>query len=680
MVITDRELFILLNLFFLLGAFSSLALNKYPSLSNYTSSAFSLMGSLCGIFLSIHILASGEELTFKAPTFIPWIDFCFSIDGLAAFFILVISLLALATAIYSMGYNRGFYDRNVGLLGSGVNLFLLSMIGVVSVDNALVFLIFWEVMSLVSYFLVVYEYEKGESVKAGLIYIIMAHGGTAFITAAFLFLYRFSGSFSFDAFRATSATLPNYLKDILFIFSLLGFGTKAGIVPLHIWLPRAHPAAPSNVSALMSGVMIKVAIYGFIRMVLDVLGGGSLWWGVLVLTVAAVSAFLGVLYALVEHDLKRLLAYHSVENIGIILLGVGAAMIFSSFGAKEAAGIALVAGLFHVLNHALFKGLLFFGAGAVLYSTHNRNIEELGGLIKKMPLTGFFFLIGAVSISGLPPFNGFVSEWLMFQGLLLGFSLPDALIRVLLPIAGVVLGFSSALAASCFVKAFGITFLGLPRSGHAQEAVEVPFPMCLSMGILAGLCLALGVLPQYLLSLISNISSSLLHAEVSLWPKEASWVAVIPIKLTLASFSPHLVFIFLAVFLTSLCLVLCALYRIGPVRIEETWGCGIPLLTSRMEYTATAFSKPFMMIFRSIYRTTEGVEVITTHVPLQPHFTRIKRYREAIGHVFEGYLYEPMVKGVMEVSRRMGAIQAGSLHLYLLYIFITLIILLFWVR
>ena len=340
----NKELFILLNLLLLFGAFSGPVLGVLrgsPRSSNYVSSAFTILAAVCGLFLSFSILSAGGKsstatLSLKAPNLIPWINFSFFLDGLAAFFILIISLLALATSVYSIGYNKEFYKKNVGVLGLCMNLFILSMIGVVSADNALVFLIFWEMMTLASYFLVVYEYEKVESVRAGLIYIVMAHAGTAFIVAAFLFLYKWHGSFDFTVLRASVTNLSggpkdllsvlfllvtpwgNYSiyipgpKDLLFVLFLLGFGVKAGIVPLHIWLPRAHPAAPSSASALMSGVMIKVAIYGLVRMVIDILGGGSPWWGVAVLVIASASAVLGVLYALVEHDLKRLLAYHSV--------------------------------------------------------------------------------------------------------------------------------------------------------------------------------------------------------------------------------------------------------------------------------------------------------------------------------------------------------------------------------
>ncbi|MEK7241295.1 MAG: proton-conducting transporter membrane subunit, partial [Planctomycetota bacterium] len=367
-------------------------------------------------------------------------------------------------------------------------------------------------------------------------------------------------------------------KDLLFVLFLLGFGVKAGIVPLHIWLPRAHPAAPSSASALMSGVMIKVAIYGLVRMVIDILGGGSLRWGVAVLVIASASAVLGVLYALVEHDLKRLLAYHSVENIGIILMGVGASMVFSSMGESGPARVALVAGLFHTLNHSIFKGLLFLGAGSVVFGTHIKNIEELGGLIKKMPWTALFFLVGAVSISGLPPFNGFVSEWLTFQGLLMGFGLREESVKIFLPVVAVILGFSSALAASCFVKAFGITFLAMPRSEHAQHAVESPLSMRLGMGILAVLCLLLGVLPQYILGPIGNVASTLIHTEayVGINGVSSDLFTLAPLKLNLSSFSPQGVFLLLLTLMGGLLLILGIPYK--KTVLGETWGCGIPAL------------------------------------------------------------------------------------------------------
>ena len=677
----SKESFILMNLLLLLGTFSGLILRGSPRICSYVSSAFTALAAVCGLFLSGNILSTGKAFSFNLPGLIPWVDFAFFLDNVAAFFLLIISLLTLAISIYSIGYNEEHYHkRDVGLLCIGINLFILSMIGVVTANSAMIFLIFWETMTLVSYFLVVYEYEKEESVSAGFIYILMAHAGTAFILTAFLLLYRHSGSLDFTAFRTSAGDLPGGLKDLLFVFFFIGFGIKAGIVPLHIWLPKAHPAAPSNVSALMSGVMIKVAVYGLIRMVMDVLGGGSMWWGGVILVVASVSAVFGILYALVENDIKKLLAYSSIENIGIILMGVGASMVFSSVGLHGPALIALTAGLLHALNHALFKGLLFLSAGSVVYSSHARNIEELGGLIKKMPWTALFFLTGAVSICGLPPFNGFVSEWFTFQGLLMGFGALEGGSKVFLPMVAIVLCLSSALAAACFVKAFGITFLAMPRSEHARHALEVPLFMRLGMGILAVLCLLLGVLPQYILGPIGNVASTLIHAEVYVGINGVSsdLFTLAPLKLNLSSFSPQGVFLLLLTLMGGLLLILGIPYK--KTVLGETWGCGIPALLPKMEYTATAFSKPFMIIFRDIYDITEDVEKIASPTPLQPHFVRITRYRASVGHIFDRYFYELILQAVMAVSSRMQVIQTGSMHLYLLYIFVTLIVLLFWAR
>ncbi len=410
-----------------------------------------------------------------------------SADRLSALFLGIISLLGAAVSIYSFGYAVEFLQRrNIALLVFLYNTFLLSMAGVVLADHVVLFIFVWETMSLSSYFLITYEHEDPASRRASFLYVVMTHIGTAFLIVMFVLLYSQTGSFSFEAFKAVGSRLPVVVQSAVFLCATIGFGIKAGIIPFHIWLPEAHPAAPSNVSALMSGVMIKTGIYGMVRVYFDFMGTNiPEWWGILILIVAVASSVLGVLYALMEHDMKRLLAFHSIENIGIILMGVGGALLFSSLGNKSLAAVALIAGLYHVLNHATFKGLLFLGAGSVLQATHSRNIEELGGLIKRMPWTSFLFLIGAVAISALPPLNGFVSEWLTFQALLLGFHISDLTVKIAVPLTVALLALTGALAAACFVKAFGITFLGLPRSEHAENAHESSFSMIGAMGFLA---------------------------------------------------------------------------------------------------------------------------------------------------------------------------------------------------
>jgi hydrogenase-4 component B len=375
---------------------------------------------------------------------------------------------------------------------------------VVSFSNGIAFLIAWEIMSLASYFLVVYDRSHENNVKAGSLYLAMTQVGTMFILLAFLVLYKYTGSFDFEAIRSLAAVIPMSVKNIVFVLALIGFGTKAGIIPLHIWLPEAHPAAPSHVSGLMSGVMIKTAIYIMIRIFLDMLQPVPVWWGIVVLIIGALSSLLGVLYALTEHDIKRLLAYHSIENIGIILLGLGSALTFLSLGMPTLALLGIAAALFHTLNHATFKSLLFLGAGSVINETHARNLEEYGGLIKFMPYTAFFFLVGAMAISALPPFNGFFSEWLTFQSLFQGIALSSLTAKWIFVAAAGSLALTSGLALACFVKVFGVTFLARPRSKEVTHAKESSIAMRVGMGGLAVLSLLFGVGSGYLISLFEK--------------------------------------------------------------------------------------------------------------------------------------------------------------------------------
>ncbi len=654
-----------LILTFLIGAALSIILNRNDRLSTYASFLSAAAASIFGIFFSFSVLF-GETFIFSLPG-AQFLNFGVFVDRLSAFFILVISIAVFAVSIYSIGYMKEYFGKkNIGYLGFLYNIFVLSMILVVTANNAVMFLIVWELMSVISYFLVIYEHEKKDIRKAGFIYIVMTHIGTGFIILSLLILAGGSGSFSFETFHA--ASLPPALKDMAFLFALIGFGAKAGIVPLHIWLPYAHPAAPSNVSALMSGVMIKTAIYMLIRVSFDFLGAGVLWWGILLLIIASASALLGVMYALMEHDIKRLLAYHSVENIGIILIGVSVAMIFMSTGHPELAALGLIAGLYHLMNHAVFKSLLFMGAGSLIYSAHTKNIEEMGGLIKKMPWTGIFFLIGSVSISALPPFNGFVSEWLTFQAQLSSIALSDNITKIAVLSSGAALALTSALAAACFVKAFGISFLALPRSQHAEQAKEVPVYMLFGMGALSLLCIVLGVLPFYIMPVLDAIISPLVGISViskfTLGTSliQAGSVSTIWLSLLLFILLP-LPFIF-------------ALFSRTSTRTYETWGCGQPFSNARNEYTATAFSKPIRRWFSGIYRSHR--EIQTTYAG-SPYFKERFIFDTQVEPIFEKYLYAPVIWFAMTISRILKVIQTGSIQLYLLYILITLVIALIYV-
>jgi hydrogenase-4 component B len=657
---------------YLVGSVSALILNKKDHLCTYASFLSACVASIIGIVFSLSVLF-GENFEFTKSSDLS-LTYGFFVDKLSAFFILVISITAFAVSIYSIGYVREYYGKkNIGYLGFLYNIFILSMILVVSANNVVMFLIVWELMSIISYLLVLFEHEKEEARKAGFIYIVMTHIGTGFIILSFMILAGSSGSFNFNTFHDAATSLSPGLKDAVFIFALIGFGTKAGIVPLHIWLPYAHPAAPSNVSALMSGVMIKTAIFMLIRVFFDFLGAGVAWWGMLVLILASVSALLGVLYALMEHDMKRLLAYHSVENIGIILIGVGVSMIFMASGHPELAAFGLIAGLYHTINHAVFKSLLFMGAGSIVYATHTRNIEEYGGLIKKMPCTALFFLIGAISISALPPFNGFVSEWLVFQAQLSSINLSDNITKMLVLFSGAGLALTSALAAACFVKAFGVSFLALPRSEHAKHSKEVPVPMLIGMGILSLMCIVLGVLPYYFIRIIDSISSTLVG--VSIISMIHTDLSIATISAFPATISPTAIAILVFV-VFPLPVIMYLLLKRTPNPKYETWGCGQPISTGRNEYTATAFSKPFRIWFGGIFRPRR--EIQTTYSD-SPFFKEKVIFTYEIEPVFERYLYNPVAWLVVTVSRFMRIIQTGYLQTYLLYILLTLVISLIYV-
>lgn len=669
----NSYLFLGIIAIYLIGAISALIFNKKNRLCTDASFLCASIASILGIIFSFSVL-SGNTFNYVSQGS-TLLSYGFYVDKLSAFFILIISITGFAVSVYSTGYVTEYFGKkNIGYLGFLYNIFILSMVLVVSANNAVMFLIVWELMSIISYLLVMYEHEEKETRKAGFIYIVMTHIGTGFIILSFLILASSTGSFNFENFHAGGSTLPPYLKDLAFIFALIGFGTKAGIVPLHIWLPYAHPAAPSNVSALMSGVMIKTAIFMLIRVFFDFLGAGVAWWGIILLIIASISALLGVMYALMEHDMKRLLAYHSVENVGIILIGVGVSMIFMASGHPDLAAFGLIAGLYHTINHAVFKSLLFMGAGSIVYSTHTRNIEEYGGLIKKMPWTALFFLIGAISISALPPFNGFVSEWLTFQAQLLSINLSDNITKILVLFSGAGLALTSALAAACFVKAFGVSFLALPRSSHAEHSKEVPVSMLIGMFLLSSMCIVLGVMPFYFIKIIDSISAPL--AGVSIISRMNFGYSIA----TVSSSTPatiSTIWIAILVFVVlPLPIIMYLLLSRTPTAKYETWGCGQPVSTGRNEYTATAFSKPIRMWFGGIFRPHR--EIQTTYSD-SPFFKEKVIFESDIEPVFEKYLYNPVTWVVVTLSRFMRIIQTGYIQTYLLYILITLVIALIYV-
>ncbi|WP_239670667.1 proton-conducting transporter membrane subunit [Vibrio variabilis] len=426
---------------------------------------------------------------------------------LASYMVLVISLIALASGIYAIDYLQEYVGKGAWAITFFLNIFVVSMIAVIVVANSFYFIIFFEMMSFASYFLVLVE-QNGKSVRAGLQYFIIAHAGSVFIMVAFFLLYQETGSLNFADY--SNLALSPAKASIIFVLAFLGFGAKAGMITLHAWLPLAHPAAPSHASALMSGVMVKIGVFGIIKFGLVFLGASQAWWGYVVLAFGALSSVLGVMYALAEHDIKRLLAYHTVENVGIILLGVGVAMIATAHNSPVIAAIGLLGALYHLLNHAVFKSLLFFGAGSVIYRIHTKDMDSMGGLGKLMPYTAVAFLIGTMAISALPPLNGFVSEWFIYQSLFSISQQPQLVMMIAGPIAIVMLAITGALACMCFVKVYGLCFGGAPRSEAAQSATEVPATMVTSTWFLALLCVGLGVGAPWVAPHISAVASSVL--------------------------------------------------------------------------------------------------------------------------------------------------------------------------
>lgn len=644
--------------------------------------AAAALSSLMAVALSLSVLLGQGDVLLSLPTYVERFGaFQLRIDQLSAFFLLVAAIVATCVSVYSVAYLREYRGHySMGRMGFLFNIFVLSLYMVLTAGNAVLFLVMWEIMSVSSYLLVVYEWRRSDSVSSGLLYLVMTHVGTAFIAGAFLLMWTQTGSFDFASFagikemEATSGTM----RSVIFLLLLVGFGTKAGLVPLHVWLPRAHPAAPSNISALMSAVMVKTAVYMLVRSCFGFLGVTEAWWGLLVLLIASVSALVGVISAVAETDIKRVLAYSTVENMGIIFIGIGAAMVFqaaahgdpSASHLNDIAALALVASLFHVMSHALFKSLLFMGAGAVVSSTHTRNVEEMGGIGRRMRFTGALFFVGALSISAIPPLNGFVGEWMLFQSLFLSQTIGDPMVNILIPAAVAALALAGAIAAACFVRLYGAVFLARPRSERAENAEEAPRPMLAAMAVLAALCVLTGVMAIFIVPVVDDVSASLLGTSIA--SRMTSGITLTTPDGGFSSMSPLAV---AAVLLLLLPLIYLAAGRLGGPRTiarESTWDCGTPL-GPRNQYTATGHSQPLTRLFGHFVGVRTGVRETLSSSPLIP--ARMA-FRREIEPVFERYLYDPVCRAAVALSNRIGGLQMGSIQAYLAYIFVTLLALL----
>ncbi|MCI4368325.1 MAG: hydrogenase 4 subunit B [Thermoplasmata archaeon] len=600
-------------------------------------------------------------------------------DPLSAFFVLVLAVSGAAISLASIGYVDRYVHSREAALAALFNLFLLSLLLVCVAGTVFLFLVAWEGMTLVSYFLVVHEDHSAEARSAGLTYLVISHGAAAAVLVALLGLSVATGTGQLSAIASGAGGLSPWVRDGVFVAALVGFGTKAGMVPLHVWLPEAHPAAPSNVSALMSGVMIKMGIYGLLRVVWVLLGGGPSWWGYTILLFGAASALVGVLYAIAQHDLKRLLAYHSVENIGIILMGIGASIVLFDLGYPALAALAMAAALLHTWNHALFKSLLFLGAGAAAGATGTRDLEKLGGLVRRMPGIALTFLLGAMAISALPPFNGFVSEWLLFHSLFSAFSTGSPATELVFAGMAAVLALTSGLAAYCFVKAFGIAFLARPRSEAAATAQAPPGTLTAGTGVLAGLCLLLGIAPALAINLASRPLTQMVGT--SLGPGTSlSLISSLPApSTTSAGFAPGIIALLLGLAIAGIWVA--SRFGVAPkVRVERSWDCGIDAPTARMEYTAGGYSQAVTRIFQEFFRPKEDVERTVAAGTRWDLLTRVRRFSEESVDPLLPSLYRPIRDGFLWSAREVSRLQSGRIHAYLAYMFATLVVLLLVLR
>ena len=620
--------------------------------------------ALAGVAL-LGLLAPGAGLeSVEIPVGLPLGRTVLGLDPLSAAFAVIVNLAAAIVSGYAIGYGAHareplrvvpFYPAFI----AGMNLVLLA-------QDAFSFLVGWELMSLASWALVLSEHRAAENRHAALVYLIMASGGALTLLLAFGLLAGPHGGYSFEAIRRVSSA---GVGPIVLLLALLGAGSKAGLVPLHAWLPLAHPAAPSHVSALMSAVMTKVAVYGFVRLVFDLAGPPAWWWSVPVLLIAAVTALLGVLYALMEHDLKRLLAYHTVENIGIIFIGLGLALAFEASGLRAAAALAFAAAIFHVFNHSLFKSLLFMGSGAVLNATGERDMEHLGRLIKAMPATAVAFLAGCIAISALPPFNGFVSEWLTFQAILLSPQLPQWVARLLVPAVGATLACSAALAAACFVKAFGMSFLGRPRTKAASAAAETDRFSQIAMLLLALLCLLAGILPGFVLDSLGAVTQ--LAVGERLAPQSAqAWMRIVPVDIHRSAYSGLFVFVMILLAAAATAFVV---RRVAShaLRRSPAWDCGFPDASPATQYTAGSFAQPIRRVFGSVvFRAREAVAMP------KPGDTAVARLQVELHDTVWDALYAPIIRLVAATAERLNRMQFLTIRNYLTLVFAALVALL----
>jgi formate hydrogenlyase subunit 3/multisubunit Na+/H+ antiporter MnhD subunit len=635
-----------------------------PSSVRFVTRVLFPLGAVAGVALALTaaagVFARPESLTL--PIGLPDLPFHVRLDPLASVFLFLLGAASAGISIFAAGYFRHGHEESPGLLCVQYHLFLASMGLVLLANDAYAFMVAWETMALASYFLVTTQHAKPEIRGAGFLYLLIAHVGAIAILLSFGVMQGGSWLFTFDAMRA--AHLSPQWAAVAFVLALIGFGAKAGLVPLHVWLPEAHPAAPSPVSALMSGVMLKTAVYGILRVTFDLLGTADWWWGLLPLGIGLFTALFGVVFAAAQTDMKRLLAYSSVENIGIIFTALGLAIVFAGVGMASLSALALIALLYHSLNHAFMKSLLFAGTGAVLHSTGERSLGRLGGLIRRMPWVAWLTLVGALALAGLPPLNGFVSEWLLLQSFLFAHEVPKGFINMLLPLGAAALVLAAALAAYVMVKFYGVVFLGQPRDEALSRAHDAGFLERVGLAWLALGCVALGLFPTHVVNVLGTVVASLTGAALD--QGSSPWWLLTPVSGRHASYSAIL---FLVAVGTVVALTIAAVSFFYHRRVNRVppWDCGFGALTPRMQDTAEGFGQPIRHIFGSFFAIERELPSPSDTTP---------HYRVTIDDRFWRTLYVPLGSIVERAANAIAWLQQGRIATYLLYSFVTLVALL----
>ncbi len=621
-----------------------------------------LVGLLAGL-TALEFLGASPEVAVLAIG-LPNLPFHLRLDNLTAVFVLLLGFTTVGISIFAAGYFRKGEGTAPGLQCLQYHFFLASMLLVLLADDAYAFMVAWEGMALSSFFLVTADHRHAEIRRAGYLYLLIAHVGAIAILLSFGVMTSGSGDYTFDGMRAQAHT--PFWASLAYLLALAGFGAKAGLLPLHVWLPEAHPAAPSPVSAMMSGVMLKTAIYGLLRVSFDLAGAPQWWWGVVAMGIGLATAVFGVLYSAVQSDMKRLLAYSSIENIGLLAVGLGLTLIFHSYGMEILAALTLTAVFYHCLAHAVFKSLLFLCTGSVLHATRERSLGKLGGLIHRMPWVAWLALVGVIASAGLPPLSGFVSEWLLLQGFLFSPGLPHPWLNMVVPVAAAVVALVAALAGFAMVKFFGIVFLGQMREPALKDARDAGPWERVGLVWLAGLTLLLGVLPSTVIGLIDAATRQLLGTGLADKVDAHSWWMLAPISPARASYEP---LIFLATIVAAALIGRALVRRLyhGRMRRTPAWDCGYIFRGPRAQDTAEGFSQPIRRIFEPMFRMERH---FPTSRDAQPY------YSVKVGDRFWYWLYLPLVRLVNGVSTLITGLQGGRIAIYLLYSFLTLIVLL----